>query len=150
MIWNEEISFDGFQKKIDEWYKDKDFELCNPPISAQFALYLIFKTLVDDREDYPYLTTMPESIEQTNSIMLDLILRKYSRKYRKYLKLKKKNIAKIIIVIVLVIGLFFGYKNSPKMLSFLTVFVGILFVFLVANNIYRLEEFFWFLDKNYR
>ena len=50
MIWNEEISFDGFQKKIDEWYKDKDFELCDPPISAQFALDLIFKTLVDDRE----------------------------------------------------------------------------------------------------
>lgn len=91
MIWNEEISFDGFQKKIDEWYKDKDFELCDPPISAQFALDLIFKTLVDDREDYPYLTTMSENTEQTNSIMLDLILRKYSRKYRKYLKLKKKN-----------------------------------------------------------
>ena len=53
MIWNEEISFDGFQKKIDEWYKDKDFELCDPPISAQFALDLIFKTLVDDKEDYP-------------------------------------------------------------------------------------------------
>ena len=91
MIWNEEISFDGFQKKIDEWYKDKDFELCDPPISAQFALDLIFKTLVDDREDYPYLTTMSENTEQTNSIMLDLILRKYSHKYRKYLKLKKKN-----------------------------------------------------------
>lgn len=29
---------------------------------------------------------MPESTEQTNSIMLDLILRKYSRKYRRYLK----------------------------------------------------------------
>lgn len=83
MIWNEEISFDGFQNKIDEWYKDKDFELCDPPVSAQFALDLIFKTLVDDREDYPYLTTMSENVEQTNSIMLDLILRKYSRKYRK-------------------------------------------------------------------
>jgi CRISPR/Cas system CMR subunit Cmr6 (Cas7 group RAMP superfamily) len=46
--------------------------------------------------------------------------------------------------------LFFGYKNSPKMLSFLTVSVGILFVFLVANNVYRMEEFIWFLDKNYR
>lgn len=94
MIWNEEISFDGFQKKIDEWYKDKDFELCDPPISAQFALYLIFNTLVDDREDYPYLTTMSESTEQTNSIMLDLILRKYSRKYRKYLKSKRKMVSK--------------------------------------------------------
>ncbi|MFR4398872.1 MAG: hypothetical protein ACLT4A_09900 [Anaerobutyricum soehngenii] len=94
MIWNEEISFDGFQKKIDEWYKDKDFELCDPPISAQFALDLIFKTLVDDREDYPYLTTMSENVEQTNSIMLDLILRKYSRKYRKYLKSKRKMVSK--------------------------------------------------------
>ena len=46
--------------------------------------------------------------------------------------------------------LFFGYKNSPKMLSFLTVFVGILFVFLIANNVYRMEEFFWFLEQNYR
>ena len=94
MIWNEEISFDGFQNKIDEWYKDKDFELCDPPVSAQFALDLIFKTLEDHREDYPYLTTMSENVEQTNSIMLDLILRKYSRKYRKYLKSKRKMVSK--------------------------------------------------------
>lgn len=87
MIWNEEISFDGYRKKKDECYKD--FELCGPPISAQFALDLIFKTLVDDK-NYPYLTPMPESTEQTNSIMLDLILRKYSRKYRKYLQKQKK------------------------------------------------------------
>lgn len=90
MIWPDEISFDGFAKKINEWYKDKDFELCDPPIDAQFSLDLIFKTLVDDKENYPYLTTMPESTEQTNSIMLDLILRKYSRKYRKYCKKLKK------------------------------------------------------------
>ena len=50
MIWPDEISFDGFTKKINEWYKDKDFELCDPPISAQFALDLIFKTLVDDKK----------------------------------------------------------------------------------------------------
>ena len=90
MIWDDDISFDGFQKRIDEWYKDKEFELCDPPIDAQFALDLIFKTLVDDKENYDYLTTMPESTEQTNSIMLDLILRKYSKRYRKYLKRKKK------------------------------------------------------------
>lgn len=91
MIWDDDISFDGFQKRIDEWYKDKEFELCDPPIAAQFALDLIFKTLVDDKEHYPYLTTMPEATEQTNSIKLDLILRKYSRKYRKYLKRKKQH-----------------------------------------------------------
>ncbi len=90
MIWEDDISFDGFQKRIDEWYKDKEFELCNPPINAQFALDLIFKTLVDDKEHFPYLTTNSESVEQTNSIMLDLILRKYSKKYRKYNKKQKK------------------------------------------------------------
>lgn len=90
MIWNDDISFDGFQKRIDEWYKDKEFELCDPPIDAQFALDLIFKTLVDDKENYDYLTTMPESTEQTNSIMLDLILRKYSRKYWNYVKKRRK------------------------------------------------------------
>ena len=94
MIWDDDISFEGFQKKIDDWYKDKDFELCCPPVDAQFALYLIFKTLIDDKYDYPYLTTMPEAVEQTNSIMLDLILRKYSRSYRKQLrklKLERRN-----------------------------------------------------------
>lgn len=90
MIWDDDISFDGFQKRIDEWYKDKEFELCDPPIDAQFALDLIFKTLVDDKENYDYLTTIPESTQQTNSIMLDLILRKYNRKYRKYVKKKRR------------------------------------------------------------
>lgn len=86
MIWDENISFEGFSKKINDWYDDKEFELTDPPIDAQYALDLIFKTLIDDKEKYEYLTTMPESTEQTNSIMLDLILRKYSRKYRKYLR----------------------------------------------------------------
>ena len=75
--------------KINDWYSDK--ELGDPPIDAQYALNLIFKTLIDDKEHLPYLTDMPESTEQTNSIMLDLILRKYSRKYRKYLKRIKKS-----------------------------------------------------------
>lgn len=91
MIWDKSISFEGFEKKIDDWYAGKESELCDPPIDAQFALDLIFKTLVDDKEHYPYLTAMPESTDQTNSIMLDLILRKYSKEYRKHLKnLKKK------------------------------------------------------------
>ena len=90
MIWNEDVSFEGLSNKINKWYSDKEFELCNPPIDAQYALNLIFKTLIDDKEHYPYLTTMPESVEQTNSIKLDLILRKYSKEYRKYLKRMKK------------------------------------------------------------
>ena len=91
MIWPNDISFEGFQKKIDDWYADKDYEMCDPPIDAQFALDLIFKTLIDDKEHYPYLTTMPESNEQINSIMLELILIKYSRKYRKFKRKERKN-----------------------------------------------------------
>lgn len=86
MLWDSEISFEGFQKKVESWYEGK--ELCDPPINAQFALNLIFKTLIDDKEHYPYLTTISESTEQINSIMLDLILTKYSRKYRKFKKEK--------------------------------------------------------------
>ena len=90
MIWDADISFEGFQKRIESWYEGKAFELCDPPINAQFALDLIFKTLIDDKEKYPYLTTMPESTEQTNSIMLDLILTKYSREYGKFKRRKNK------------------------------------------------------------
>ena len=90
MIWDADISFEGFQKRIESWYEGTAFELCDPPINAQFALDLIFKTLIDDKEKYPYLTTMPESTEQTNSIMLDLILTKYSREYRKFKRRKNK------------------------------------------------------------
>lgn len=93
MIWPEDVSFEGYCKKKDDWYSDPEHFLGDPPIGAQYALDLIFKTLVDDKEDYPYLTTMPETEEQTNSIMLELILKNYSKKYRKFLK--KKNRGKI-------------------------------------------------------
>ena len=90
MIWDDSVSFEGLSKKINDWYADNEFELCDPPIDAQYALDLIFKTLIDDKEHYPYLTTVAESTRQTNCIMLDLILRKYSRKYRRYLKESKE------------------------------------------------------------
>lgn len=89
MIWDDDISFEGFQNRIDDWYANNNFELCDPPINAQFALDLIFKTLIDDKKHYPYLTAIPESTEQTNTIMLYLILKKYSRKYRRFLKERK-------------------------------------------------------------
>ena len=90
MIWSDDISFEGFFKKADEWYRDRDHFIGDPAISAQYALDLIFKTLVDDKERLPYLTAMPESTEQANSIMLDMILQKYSRRYRRYLRKMKK------------------------------------------------------------
>lgn len=52
MIWDENVSFEGFDKKVNEWYKGKEVELTDPPIDAQYALDLIFKTLVDDKEHY--------------------------------------------------------------------------------------------------
>ena len=93
MIWDEDISFKGYSKKKAEWFNNPDHFLGDPPVSAQYALDLIFKTLVDDKENYPYLTTIPETTDQTNSIMLEIILRKYSRKYRKYLKKLRKELA---------------------------------------------------------
>ncbi len=90
MIWPEDISFEGYYQKKAEWFNDNNIFIGDPPISSQYALDLIFKTLVDDKEHYEFLTTMPESTEQVNSIMLEMILQKYSRKYRKYLRKKKK------------------------------------------------------------
>ena len=58
MIWDDDISFEGFQNRIDDWYANKNFELCDPPINAQFALDLIFKTLIDEKKHYPYLMSL--------------------------------------------------------------------------------------------
>ena len=92
MIWSDDISFEGYSQKKNEWFNTPDHFLGDPPFSAQYALDLIYKTLVDDKENFPYLTTLPETEDQTNSIMLEVILKKYSRKYRKYLrKLQKEN-----------------------------------------------------------
>lgn len=56
-----------------------------------------------------------------------------------------------IFVVPLLIGwLFYSYKNSPKMLSFLFVTVCVLFFYLATNNLLRMEEFFVFLEKYYR
>lgn len=90
MIWSDDVSFEGYSQKKAEWFSQPDHFLGDPPISAQYALDLIYKTLIDSKEDCPYLTTLPETTEQTNSIMLEVILRKYSRKYRKYLKRLRK------------------------------------------------------------
>ncbi len=56
-----------------------------------------------------------------------------------------------IFVVPLMLGwLFYSYKNSPKMLSILTVICSILFFYLVMNNLIRIEEFFRFLNNFYQ
>ena len=72
MIWQKEISFDGFYEKTSEWCKEHGF-IGNPPIDAQFALDLIFKTLIDDKKHFEYLTTMPESTEQISGNIVQSI-----------------------------------------------------------------------------
>ena len=56
-----------------------------------------------------------------------------------------------IFVVPLLLGwLFNRYKDSPKTLSFLYVAVWILFFYLALNNLFRMNEFFDFLEKYYR
>lgn len=62
MIWPKEISFYELDEKVSGWCKEHGF-IGNPPIDAQFALDLIFKTLIDDKKHFEYLTTIPESTE---------------------------------------------------------------------------------------
>lgn len=55
-----------------------------------------------------------------------------------------------IFVVPLMLGwLFYDYKDSPKTISFLYVTVSILFFYLAMNNIFRMVEFFDFLEKYY-
>lgn len=56
-----------------------------------------------------------------------------------------------VFVYPLLIGwLFYAYRSSPKMMSFLTLTVSLLFVYLLSNNIFRMSEFFWFLETYYQ
>ncbi|MGZ5209456.1 MAG: DUF6080 domain-containing protein [Kaistella sp.] len=56
-----------------------------------------------------------------------------------------------VFVFPLMLGwLFYSYKNSPKILSFLYAGMWTLFAFLLMNNLVRMKEFFVFLDAYYR
>ncbi|MBK1894601.1 DUF6080 domain-containing protein [Chryseobacterium paridis] len=56
-----------------------------------------------------------------------------------------------IFVYPLLLGwLFYSYHSSPRVLSFLTVTIGILLIYLIINNYIRMTEFFWFLNSYYQ
>lgn len=56
-----------------------------------------------------------------------------------------------VFVYPLLLGwLFYSYKSSPKIISFLSVILSILFVYLLLNNYLRMTEFFWFLNQYYQ
>lgn len=56
-----------------------------------------------------------------------------------------------VFVYPLLIGwLFYAYRSSPKMITFLTLTISVLFVYLLSNNLFRISEFFWFLETYYQ
>lgn len=56
-----------------------------------------------------------------------------------------------VFVYPLLIGwLFYAYRSSPKMIAFLTLTISVLFVYLLSNNLFRISEFFWFLETYYQ
>lgn len=56
-----------------------------------------------------------------------------------------------VFVYPLLLGwLFFAYRSSPKMMSFLTFTMVTLSIYLIINNIFRMTEFFWFMENYYQ
>ncbi|MDW9381066.1 hypothetical protein GFU89_12750 [Chryseobacterium sp. JV558] len=56
-----------------------------------------------------------------------------------------------VFVYPLLLGwLFYAYKSSPKILSVLTLTMVLLFVYLLLNNLFRMTEFFWFMETYYQ
>lgn len=56
-----------------------------------------------------------------------------------------------IFVIPLMLGwLFYGYRDSPRIMGALLCTVSLLLFYLGMNNLWRMEEFFVFLDKYYQ
>ena len=49
MIWPDDVSLEGYSKKVTEWFNDPNHFIGDPPIDAQYALDLIFKILIDDK-----------------------------------------------------------------------------------------------------
>jgi hypothetical protein len=56
-----------------------------------------------------------------------------------------------VFIYPLLLGwLFYSYRSFPKVLSFLTLTLTILLVYLSINNYIRLTEFIWFLNQYYQ
>lgn len=56
-----------------------------------------------------------------------------------------------VFVYPLLLGwLFFAYRSSLKIMSFLTLTLAMLFVYLLINNLFRMAEFFSFMETYYQ
>ena len=56
----------------------------------------------------------------------------------------------VFVYPILLGWLFFSYKNSPKILSFITTLTVVLTIYLLFNNYFRMCEFFDFLNLYYQ
>jgi len=73
---------------LTDWFENdaKDCGLCDPPMKADLAIEFLKNYLLGEN----WYVTMPENGEQCNTAIVTEILYKYSSKFRKELKLKKK------------------------------------------------------------
>ncbi|MFZ4930573.1 DUF6080 domain-containing protein [Chryseobacterium sp. Mn2064] len=56
-----------------------------------------------------------------------------------------------VFVYPIMIGwLFYAYRSSPKILFVLTLSFVLLSFYLLCNNVFRMSEFFWFLETYYQ
>ncbi|WP_241485956.1 DUF6080 domain-containing protein [Chryseobacterium angstadtii] len=56
-----------------------------------------------------------------------------------------------VFVYPLLLGwLFYAYRSEPRTISFLTVIMGIMLAFLLTNNLFRMSDFFQFLETYYQ
>lgn len=74
--------------KWSEWYDAnlQEDDLCDPTLDPQMALDILVEYLLKRDKKFSYLTSMPESVEQVNTVAVDTILQKYSRNFRHEVK----------------------------------------------------------------
>lgn len=82
-VWKVDNEF-----KWSEWYDVNmcEDDLCDPPLDAQMALDILVEYLLTRDKGYTYLTALPESTQQVNSMAVDLILQKYSKDFKKEIR----------------------------------------------------------------
>lgn len=77
-------------KSYVDWFTENKApdNLCDPPLDPQSALQFLCDYLLGE----DWYVVMPESQKQVNSAIVDEILFKYSKQYRKEVKEYSKNI----------------------------------------------------------
>lgn len=71
--------------------KENPYDLCPPCVDAQFTVDCLCEALLGP----DYYFALPCCTTQGNAIILDEILRTYSKEYRKLIKKKQKELRKV-------------------------------------------------------